>query len=392
MSTYSVRVLRTLAELERIRSVWQSWPGNRDSEMDTYLACLRNNPSTVRPHVVVVEREGKPDAILVGRLDASHLSCRFGYLRSNLPAKILYFVYGAFRGIPSQENYDLIVNSVLQSLSDREADVAYMNYVKEDSDLCRLAKKKPGPLARDYVPLSAQHYSTVLPSSVDELYRGLSPKTRKNQKRQAKKLLEHFSGNVTIRCFRTPTEIEELAEDVGRVASKSYQRSLGVGFFDNAHTREQLRLKAGKGWLLGYVLYLADRPCAFWIGDVNGGTFGSDYVGYDAEFASHSPGRYLVMKVVEGFCEERRDGISEVDFGTGHAQYKQVLSNQTWQETSFYIFAPTIKGMGLNLARSIVVGMDQAVKKFLASTNLLQKVKKSWRDRAAAKNPAPVEA
>ena len=388
----SVKVLRAVTELDTLRREWESWSGNRDSEMDTYLACLRSIPTTVRPHVVVVEREGKPDAILVGRIDLDHISCRLGYLRLNLPAKILCFVYGALRGNPSKENCDLIVNSVLQSLADREADVAYMNFLREDSELCKLAKKKPGVLSRDYLRVTQQHYAAALPGSVDEFYRGLSSKVRKNQKRQAKKLVDHFSGNVTVRCFRKVAEIEDLIAEVGRVASKSYQRGLGVGFFDSVHTREQLRLKAEKGWLQGYVLYLAERPCAFWRGDINGNTFGSDYVGYDAEFASHSPGMYLVMKVIEGFCDGHREGVTEVDFGTGHAQYKQVLSNHEWRETSVYIFAPTFKGISINLLRSLIVGTDQLIKNALADTNLLHKVKKAWRGRAKLKEPAHADA
>jgi hypothetical protein len=388
----SVKVLRAVTELDTLRREWESWSGNRDSEMDTYLACLRSIPTTVRPHVVVVEREGKPDAILVGRIDLDRISCRLGYLRLNLPAKILCFVYGALRGNPSKENCDLIVNSVLQSLADREADVAYMNFLREDSELCKLAKKKPGVLSRDYLRVTQQHYAAALPTSVDEFYRGLSPKVRKNQKRQAKKLVDHFSGNVTVRCFRKVAEIDDLVAEVGRVASKSYQRGLGVGFFDSAHTREQLRLKAEKGWLQGYVLYLAERPCAFWLGDINGNTFGSDYVGYDAEFASHSPGMYLVMKVIEGFCDGHREGVTEVDFGTGHAQYKQVLSNHEWRETSVYVFAPTFKGISINLIRSLIVGTDQLIKNALADTNLLQKVKKAWRGRAKLKEPAHADA
>ncbi len=386
----SVKVLRTLPELEDIRRAWESWPGNRDSEMDTYLACLQSIPVTVRPHVVVVERDGKPDAILVGRLDLGHVTCHLGYLRLNLPAKILCFVYGALRGNPSNENCELIVNSVLKSLSDREADVAYMNFLREDSELCRLAKTRPDALTRDYLRVTQQHYAAALPASVDEFYRGLSSKVRKNQKRQAKKLVDHFSGNVAVRCFREVAEVGDLIKDVGSVASKSYQRGLGVGFFDSAHTREQLRLKAEKGWLEGYVLYLAARPCAFVIGDINGNTFGTDYVGYDPEFASHSPGMYLVMRVIEGFCGGHR--VSEVDFGTGHAQYKQVLSNQEWCETSVYIFAPTFKGVGINLVRSVVVGTDQLLKKTLSRTNLLQKVKKAWRGHAKLKEPAQADA
>lgn len=383
----SVRVLRTLQELEGIRPEWESWSGNRDSEMDTYLACLRSIPATVRPHVVVVDRGGRPDAILVGRIDLGHVSCRLGYLRLNLPANILCFVYGALRGNASKENCDLIVCSVLQSLSDREADVANMNFLREDSELSRLAKKEPGALSRDYLRVTQQHYAAALPASVDEFYRGLSPKVRKNQKRQAKKLVDHFSGDVTVRCFRKVAEIDDLVVDVGRIALRSYQRGLGVGFFDNAHTREQLRLKAEKGWLHGYVLYLAGRPCAFVIGDINGNTFGTDYVGYDAEFASHSPGMYLVMRVIEGFCDGHREGVTGVDFGTGHAQYKQVLSNQEWCETSVYIFSPNLKGIGINMVRTLIVGTDQLIKKMLARTSLLKKVKKAWRGRAKLKEP-----
>jgi CelD/BcsL family acetyltransferase involved in cellulose biosynthesis len=267
-----------------------------------------------------------------------------------------------------------------------------MNFLKEDSELCSLSKKKPGALKRDHIVVTQQHYATALPPSVDEFYRGLSPKVRKNQKRQAKKLVDHFSGNVTVRCFRTEAEVEGLVADVERVASKSYQRSLGVGFVDNPRTREQLRLKAGKGWLRGYILYLDNRPCAFWVGDVNENTFGSDYVGYDAEFANHSPGMYLVMKVIEGFCEGRHEGVTEVDFGTGHAQYKQVLSSREWRERCVYIFAPTFKGVGINIVRSLIVGSDQIMKKVLSRMNLLQKVKKAWRGHAKPKEALPAEA
>jgi hypothetical protein len=94
--------------------------------------------------VVVVYRAGRPDAILVGRIDVGHISCRLGYLRLNLPAKILCFVYGALRGDACAENCDLIVSSVLQSLSDREADAAYMGFMRDDSDICVAASKRPG--------------------------------------------------------------------------------------------------------------------------------------------------------------------------------------------------------------------------------------------------------
>lgn len=392
MPTASVKVLRTLPELETIRHEWESWPGNRDSEMETYLMCLQFIPGTVRPHVVVVERDGKPDAILVGRIDLGHVSCHLGYWRVNLPARILCFVYGALRGNPSPENCDLIVSSVLQSLSDREADVAYMNFLREESDLYRLATQKPTLLCRDYIRISQPHFATRLSTSAEGFYKGLSSGARWQAKSKQKKLIKDFAGDVKIRCFREAEQLDTMIQDSEEVARKSYQRGLGVGFHDTPAVRSQLGLKAKRGWLRGYVLYVTGKPSAFWIGDINDGTFGSDYLAYDAELGKYSPGMFLMYKVIEGFCTGNSEGVTALDFATGHAQYKQLLSNQGWTESSVYIFAPSLKAIGINAVRSLIEGTGRGIQTILTRTNLLQKVKKAWRDHAKHKEATHAEA
>jgi hypothetical protein len=379
-----VKVLRSVSELDAIRQVWASWPGNRDSEIGSYTRFVQSSTSTLRPHVVAVFRGSTPEAILVGRVDLGHITCRLGYWRVNLPARILYFVYGALRGNASLENCDVILRSVLRSLSDHEADVAYMNFLRTDSELYRLATERPWLLNRDYVRTSQRHFVTSLPSSVEEFYKALSSGARWQTKSKQKKLLKDFRGEVKIRCFREPSELGAMIRDVEQVAGKSYQRGLGVGFVGGPEALEALRFKAERGWLRAYVLYLADRPCAFWIGDVNEGTFGSDYLGYDAEFAKYSPGMFLILKTIEGFCDGSHERVTEVDFATGYAQYKEVLSNREWRETGVYIFAPTFKGIALNVLRTAISGTDQVVKGALSRMGLLQKIKKRWRDHARA--------
>jgi hypothetical protein len=385
-SSVHVRVLKTLPELQEVRGAWKSWPGNRDSEMESYLTFLRSNPKTVRPHVLVVYRGEVPDAILVGRIDRGQVTCKLGYLRVNPHAQIMCFVYGALRGNSSHENCDLMVNEIIRSLSQGEADVAYMNFLRQESHLCGLSIKKPGLLRRDYVRMTQPHFAATLPATVEEYYRTLPAGSKGFNKARHKKLLKDFAGGVRIKCFREAVEIDAMAQDVERVAKTSYQRGLGVGFKDNPETREALRLMAEKGYLRAYVLYLAERPCAFWIGDINQGTFGSDYIGYDAELGKYSPGMFLTTRVIEGFCDGNLDGVTAVDFGPGDAQYKEVLSNERWRETAVYIFAPSLKGISLNLVRSSIGGLDQAIKKALTRTNLLQRIKKSWRAHARLKS------
>jgi hypothetical protein len=377
-----------MPELEEIRGVWESWPGNRDSDIDSFLTFMSSHPETQRPHVLAVYREGKLDAILVGRLGRERIQCRVGYLQLTLTARIMYFVYGALRGNASRKNCDLLVDKILCSLSQGEADAAYMNFLRHGSDLFQLALKKPRILSRDYIRIAQPHFAAALPATAEEFYRRLSSGARWQARSKQRKLLKAFGGDVRVGCFRDVGELEDLVRDVELVAKKSYQRGLGVGFMDSPVTRDQLRLKAERGWLRAYVLYIAGRPCAFWIGDLNRSTFGSDYLAYDAKFEKYSPGMCLMLKVIEGFCDGNREGVTEIDFATGYAQYKEVLSNRKWEEESVYIFAPSFKGVGLNLVRSLFVGIDQAAKMVLARTNVLQRLKKGWRSRARSKEAA----
>jgi hypothetical protein len=385
LSEASVKVLRAVSELEEVRQEWESWPGNRDSDIHPFLAFLRGNPAAVRPHVLVVYRQARPDAILVGRIDNGKIRCRFGYLETGLTARIMCFVNGALRGNPSAENCKLLVDQILSSLSQGEADVAHLNFLRQESELCRLATKKPGWLCRDYLCMTTMHFAAKLPTTVDELYRSLPAGLRGFNKTKHNKLRREFAGRIEIKCFREVAELDAMVRDLEQVARTSYQRGLGVGFVDSPMVREGLRLKAEKGWLRAYILYLADRPCAFWLGDMNQGTFGGDYVGYDPEFGKYSPGMFLLTKVLEGFCDGNREGVTRVDYGPQSAQYKELLSNERWRETSVYIFAPSLKGIRLNLVRTIVAGMDQTIKRVLGGIGLLQKIKKVWRNRLTPK-------
>ena len=162
-----------------------------------------------------------------------------------------------------------------------------------------------------------------------------------------------------------------------------------MGFVDSPETRERLQLMAEKDWLRGYVLYVSDRPCAFWVGALHQGTFSSDYLGFDSEFAKHSVGTYLVTKVIERFCNGSEGQVACVDFEPGYSQYKEGLANQKWQEVSTYIFAPSLRGISLNLVRTLTVGTDHWLKNILRRTSLLQKIKKQWRTYAAEKSAKP---
>jgi hypothetical protein len=380
-----VRVARTLGEVEALRQPWTRWPGHRDSDIDFYLTNLQSQPEVVRPHVIALYRNDKPDAILVGRLERKPLPFRIGYLpRLRFRARCLTFVQGALRGNPSAENMRSLLQEVMNCLRRDEADMAMLDLVPIDSPLYRLALKLPGVLSRDTLPELQGHDVMTVPDSIDEVQRWMSAHRRHELRRTARKLQSNPVGEPRIVCYREATELDHLFHDVEEIARKTYQRGLGVGFADTTRMRQRLELAARKSWLRAYLLYLGERPCAFWIGMLYGDTFVSDYTGYDPDLRQFSPGIGLVMRMVERFCN-RTDGdvIKELDFGPGDAEYKAVLCTRKWFEAVVYIFSPTLRGLALKSIRTATRLVDGLAKKVLISTKFSPWLKRAWRGRLA---------
>jgi hypothetical protein len=376
------KVVRSLEEVKGIAEVWRSWQCHPNSDLDWYLTVLRSRPEFLRPHAIVVYRDGCPEAMLVGRLELRMVEAKVGYARLlKKGTRALTFLYGGLLGTLSPEGSEALVRDIMNSLSQGDADLAYFNHLKADSPLYRAATKVPGRFSRDYCPSLQVHRSMTVPGSIEEFYRGLSAKVRKNLKWQAKKLVQENTGNVRVRCFRETRDLEQMIQDVEGIARKTYQRGLGVGFTDNPEMHRRLSLEAEKNWLRGYVLYVQNVPWAFWIGTLYLGTFHSDFMGYDPNLGKYSPGMFLIVKVIEDFCNRNDSGdqVSKIDFGLGDAQYKEVLGDHEWNDASLYIFSPRFRGVSLNLVRTPAAMLDRAARRAIEQIGLLGRIKRKWR-------------
>jgi CelD/BcsL family acetyltransferase involved in cellulose biosynthesis len=382
-SVASVRVVRSLAEVEEIRDVWSAWPSHRDSDIDFCLSFSWARAEVIRPHLIVVYRDGQPQAMLVGRLENTRMASKIGYLRlPGIPSRVLSFSYGGLLGDPSDENCDEIIRSIMASLREGEADVAVLDHPRIGSFLRDGTLRASGFATRDRLPKPALHHVMKLPEDIKDVYPALSGNHRADLKRKAKKLMADHQGNVKVRCYREPAELEHAIPQIEQIAQKTYQRGLGVGFQDNDEMRRRLRLCADKGWLRIYVLYLGDTPCAFWIGTLYHGSFCSDYLAFDPRFGAYSPGTFLLMKVLEEFCGA---GVREVDFGFGEGRYKEQFGNSPSMEASVFVFAPKAKGILLNGMRTSTGLTENLARRIVERTNLLPRIKKLWRSRLAKK-------
>ncbi len=319
--------------------------------------------------------------MLVGRFENGRINVKIGYRNvMRIRARLLTFIYRGFLGETSVENAQTFVREIQSSLRQGEADAAMLSSFALDSPLFSATTELSSFACRDHVPRIDLHRSMVLPGNSDAVMAALSAKVRKNLKWQAKKIIQEFGSEVRIRVFRQTAELQEMIRDVERIAAKTYQRGIGVGFVVNPEMVERLELEAKKGWMRAFVLYLGDKPVAFWMGTLYQDIFYSAFMGYDPDYAKHSLGMFLIMKTIEGFCQNTDgDSPQQIDFGFGDAQYKVVLGNRQWSEACAYLFAPSIRGLGINIVRTPAMLVNQTAIKLLGKMSLLQKAKKIWR-------------
>ena len=381
----TVEVFRDLKDLSRVKSEWVALQQHPNCDFDFYSGVVSSTESILRPHVIVVSRDGQPITMLIGRIDRGTVDFQIGYKKVfGFAAKNLTFLHGGFVGEKSAEITRVLIDSISESLRSGEADVCYFNHLRVDEDLFQQMLKitdRQGYLTRFAL---RKHRGTSLAASGEGYLKTLTSKERNNQKRRLKRITEDFPNN-RIQCYQDPADFERAVADVDQVAQKTYQRALGVAFSNTPEARRRLRNEMDRGWFRGYVLYLNDQPAAFWLGTAFGDTFYSGFTGYDPAYSKYAPGMYLLLKALELLCESNSDGrLKKADFGLGDAEWKIIIGDQEWEEAPISIFAPNSKGRLLRRTRWATETFDAKAKRLLTRFQLLAKVKRLWRRELSA--------
>lgn len=380
----SVRVLETSSEIEKLRDLWTSWPGARDSDLDFFLFIAGIRSEVLSPHVLLAYRGEIPDAMLVGRLEQRTIPIKFGYINLRSPRiRVLDLIHGGLRGNATRENVELLVRNVLKSLRQGEIDLAIFEHLRVDSLLYEVVRALSRGIERGVPRERTTHRYLELPENSEDLYKILPPEHRQNYRRKGRKLVKDFSGDVSIKCYDSTRDLDLIFREIETIARKTYQRGLGFGFADTPEMRGRFELAAFKGWLRVFILYVGGKPVAYWTATAYSGMLCGDQVGYDPEFRRYSPGMYLSLNKLGDMCDHKESHkITQVDYGIGDAEYKSLLSNRCYEEEDVLIYGRTLRGIGINTISTPVLLADRFAKRMLAKSNLLVRAKRFWRDRA----------
>lgn len=339
--------LRTLEEIRAYRHVWLRLCQHRDADPDFFEFFLSKRP-TASAYVLLLEAQAT-QVLIVGRLETEKLDNKFGYWRVSSPRlRILEVIHGGILGQLDTRIARVIAAHFSGLLRCAEVDMIRLHYTDVRNPLyLELARMHPFRFNR-YRIRKTTHRVRQVDGARCTFAESLSRNERSNQRRRERKLLEEYLGDVRIECYRSTASVPRLLIDAERVASRSYQRGLNVGFAPTEDIRRRLEFLASHGWLGAWVLYLADNPVAFWIGALREGVFFSDYLAYDTGYSRVAPGTYLTIKVLEKM-HDTQSGVRAIDFGPGDAAYKARFGTEERTVATVNMFALTLRGLCANV-------------------------------------------
>jgi hypothetical protein len=380
-------IARGVDEIEAMRTSWQMFDlPSVHHDIDFYLAKVRSRPAIVRPHTILLERDRQPEAIAIGRIEKAALECRLGYETVYRPrVRVLVMRPGILLRPEAESTARAIVGEIIGCLARGEADAASFYGLGLGSHLFRAAEKLPARVCRAPFVAREKHWTLVLPASIDTFLATRSRHARSELRALDRRLTRKYGDRLSVKIVGAPEEMDRLFADVDRVAARTYQRALRVAFADTEEQRETIALALGRGWFRAYVLYLDAEPIAYRTGFVYRGRFTGSKTGYDPAYRNDRVGTYLLIRLIEDLCAD--DAVQVLDFGDGDADEKRRFSSSSSDEAHPLIFAPTLTGVRVNLARTAITAAHELGKRTLEQTGLVRPVKRRWRMSRAAGLP-----
>ena len=376
-SAPTVRVVTRLEELEELRPVWTALQWHPNAEFDFYSLIVRARPEVKSPCVLVLFVDGKPEALLAGRIEETKETFNLGYVPlARVRVRRVSFVYGGNLGRIGPVEARLLVDAIIRLLRDEKLDFAFFSHLRAGDALLQAARQNRPLWLRDFNREPSLHYRMSVPDSISQFLARF--KRRRHFGKLQRWLDNDYPNQVSMRRYAQAEDIASFARDADAVASKTYHRKLDAGFKNDEEHRRRLELAARGNRFRGYILYIQDEPRAYWCGTLFKDVFHLAYTGYDPDFRKYELGTVLFLRMVEDICGSE---IKALDFSFGDAFYKQRFADQNWTEESVCLYAPTWSGVTINVLRTLTTQTNRYAKYVLETVRVTERLKSWWRRR-----------
>ncbi len=383
----NLRALTSFEEIAAVADFWKAHQWHPNADWDFYHVIVRTRSEIISPCVIEITENNHLLALVIGRIESTKLSIRFGYATLLAPQiRQLVLIDGGFIGEWSERNYPLLSGFLNTFLRQKRLDCALISQVKTGSPLqLTLGTHRLAKTASDI----ALHWLMDLPATWAEFLQSRSKKHRYWLKRLNNILDKEFPGQWGTTLYTSIEDASIFLKAAEKIADTTYHRGLGVGIRYNKENLDRMTLEAGRNQLRGYVLSIKGEPCAFWYCSTYGQTLHLCTTGYNSTLRSYELGTVLLMKVFQDHCGS---AVHTVDFGLGDAGYKQRFGTRNYTEHTYMLFSPSMRSQCLSALFTLAAKAGILSKRILNKLKLTQTLKTLWRRKISQNGSTDITA
>jgi hypothetical protein len=364
-----ITVATTSAEIDAITACWDEMSiASPHAGRALSTLVLQTSGHAARPHVILIRDGDRQPILVVGRVERRPMQIKVGYRTlHSIPARWLVVVAGGVVGARTQSDHDAAMSSLCASLRRGEADILVLSKVEVDGPLHAAALQHLAWYQRGHAATPLKRHRSDLSHGFEAFLSARSRGTRWRLRRRLRKLDEVVGDRekMTVRRIRPGDEVDGAVRLLEGIATKSYQRGIGVGFVDDELHRGLMSWAVADGPYRVWVLYIDGAPVAFLNGVLHDRTFFLFETAFDPSAAVEEPGAILLARVLEELAAE--PDVDGFDYGFGDAQYKQSLSDAFCDEVDVVGFAARPRALFLNVLSTAVAVAVSTTKRLLGS-------------------------
>jgi CelD/BcsL family acetyltransferase involved in cellulose biosynthesis len=205
-----------------------------------------------------------------------------------------------------------------------------------------------------------------------------SSKSRSTLNRKRRKLADFCGGELDIREYRTPEEMDSFLSLAAPLSRRTYQaRLLDAGLPETPSAREQMLALAATDHVRAYIMFIDNKPVSYLYLPIQDGIILYAFLGYDPEIANFSPGTVLQLDALERLFAEGQ--YRYFDFTEGEGAHKEMFGTHSVEACSFFLLKATIGNRILLNGLKIFDGSIASLKRLSEKSGLQANIRKMLR-------------
>jgi len=225
-----------------------------------------------------------------------------------------------------------------------------------------------------YAPQQFYRHYTEIGGSFEDYFSNFGASSRREFRRQASRYANLCGGEIPIREYRRPEEMEEFYRHARTVSARSYQETLDGGFPKSDTMVDCLRDLAQRDANRGYILFHGERPVAYHYLRHNNGILSEPVYGYDMEYRKWGVGAVLQFRLLEQWFAQ--GCYRMLDHGEGQDYHQVVFATGKVMCANLYFFRRTVRASAAVHLHRAVEATSRTTGRILQAMHIKDAVKK----------------